>query len=167
MVSPSPPPSIRGVFVEDNQATIRILESGKSPTFRHADKTQRTNLSCLSEQCKRGWYDLIYGPSEMQVADVLTKPFTNAEKWRFALALMSHIATMGRKDQSSSTQGATPGKPMPKALASSRSSGEPGAGACPKPNSLLVEICCSPMSKLSDASRDAAAGCRVCCQHHQ
>jgi hypothetical protein len=35
----------------------------------------------------RGWYDLRFGPSKMQVADILTKPFTNAEKWRFALAL--------------------------------------------------------------------------------
>ena len=45
MVSLFPPPSIRGVSVEDNQATIRILDNGKSPTFRHTDKTQRINLS--------------------------------------------------------------------------------------------------------------------------
>ena len=36
--------SIQGVFVEDNQATIRILESGKSPSLRRTDKTQRVNL---------------------------------------------------------------------------------------------------------------------------
>ena len=93
MVSLFPPKSIRGIFVEDNQATIRILENGKSPSFRHTDKTQRINLSWLSEQYKRGWYDLTYGPSKMQVADILTKPFTNAEKWRFALTLMSHRST--------------------------------------------------------------------------
>ena len=96
MVSLFPPKSIRGIFVEDNQATIRILENGKSPSFRHTDKTQRINLSWLSEQYKRGWYDLTYGPSKMQVADILTKPFTNAEKWRFALALMSHVAKVVR-----------------------------------------------------------------------
>ena len=54
MVSLFPAPSIRGVFVEDNQATIRILENGKSPTFRHTDKTQRINLSWLSEPEKEG-----------------------------------------------------------------------------------------------------------------
>ena len=54
MVSLSPPRSIRGIFVEDNQATIRILENGKSPTFRHTGKTQRINLSWLSEQYIRG-----------------------------------------------------------------------------------------------------------------
>ena len=32
------PHSIQPVVLEDNQATIRILESGKSPAFRHADK---------------------------------------------------------------------------------------------------------------------------------
>ena len=95
----------------------------------------------------------------MQVADILTKPFTNAEKWRFTLALMSHVATKGSRTNSSSSAGATAGTPRPKALASSRSSGEPGAGL--KPKRLLVEICCSPMSKLSDVSREAAAGCRV------
>ena len=40
-----PRKSIQGVFVEDNQATIiRILENGKSPTFRHRDK----NSTCES-----------------------------------------------------------------------------------------------------------------------
>ena len=34
MVSLFPPKSICGIFVEDNQATIRILENGKSPSFR-------------------------------------------------------------------------------------------------------------------------------------
>eukprot|EP00435_Cladocopium_sp_Y103_P069367 s912_g33.t1 len=45
------------------------------------------------------------------------------------------------------------------ALASSRSSGEPRAG--PTPNRLMVEICCSPLSKLSDVSRESASGCKV------
>ena len=52
MVSLFPPKSLEGVFVEDNQATIEVSESGKSPTFRHTDKTQRVNLSWLSEQFK-------------------------------------------------------------------------------------------------------------------
>ena len=45
MITLYAPHSIKGVFIEDNQATIRILENGKSPTFRHTDKTQRVNLS--------------------------------------------------------------------------------------------------------------------------
>ena len=72
---------------------------------------------------------------------------------------MSHVAVKGNRNPPTSSSGATTGTPRPKALASSRSSGEPGAG--PKPNRLLVEICCSPLSKLSDVSREAAVGCRV------
>ena len=100
MVSLFPPKSLEGVFVEDNQATIKILENGKSPTFRHTDKTQRVNLSWLSEQFKRKWYRLIHGPSMMQAADILTKPFTNSEKWKFALVLLSrvHVVSEGSKD---------------------------------------------------------------------
>ena len=41
------PGSLEVVFSEDNQATIRILESGRSPSFKlDTDKTQRLNLSC-------------------------------------------------------------------------------------------------------------------------
>ena len=39
MISMFSPRSIKGVFVEDDQATIRILENGKSPTFRHRQNT--------------------------------------------------------------------------------------------------------------------------------
>ena len=41
------PQSLQRVFVEDSQATIKILEKGKSSTFSHTDKTQRLNLSWL------------------------------------------------------------------------------------------------------------------------
>ena len=86
MVAPN---SIQGVLIEDNQATIRILENGKSPTFRHSDKTQRVNLSWLSEQFKRKWYRIVHGPTMLQAADIFTKPFVNAEKWKFAVRLLS------------------------------------------------------------------------------
>ena len=53
------PGSLEVIFLEDNQATIRILESGRSPSFRHTDKTQRLNLSWLSEQFKRKHFNLV------------------------------------------------------------------------------------------------------------
>ena len=82
------PGSLEVIFLEDNQATIRILESGRSPSFRHTDKTQRLNLSWLSEQFKRKHFRLVYVGSSLQAADILTKPFTNSEKWESALRLM-------------------------------------------------------------------------------
>eukprot|EP00435_Cladocopium_sp_Y103_P016533 s2424_g4.t1 len=84
----------------------------------------------------------------MQVADIPTKPFANAKKWRFALALMSHVATKGRSSPNKKPESASPGERRPKALA------EPGAGP-------MVEICCNPLPKLSDVSRESASGCRV------
>ena len=86
----SAPHSIQPVVLEDNQATIRIMESGKSPAFRHADKTQRINLGWLSEQFRRKHYVLAYISTTLQAADILTKPFTNAEKWRHAVRLLGH-----------------------------------------------------------------------------
>ena len=84
----SVPHSVQPIVLEDNQATIRILESGKSPAFRHADKTQRLNLGWISEQFKRKHYELAYINTLLQAADVLTKPFTSAERWNRALQLL-------------------------------------------------------------------------------
>ena len=72
--------SFEGIFLEDNQATIRILESGRSPAFRHTDKTQRVSLAWLAEQFRRKHYKLTHVSTELQAADILTKRFTNAEK---------------------------------------------------------------------------------------
>ena len=66
----SAPHSIQLVVLEDKKATIRILEPGKSPAFRHADKTQRINLGWLSEQFRRKHYVLAYisTPFKLQIA---------------------------------------------------------------------------------------------------
>ena len=148
------PKSLEGVFVEDNQATIKILENGKSPTFRHTDKTQRVNLSWLSEQFKRRWYKLVHGPSMMQAADILTKPFTNSEKWKFALALLSHVHVIPKGPKKSESQSTGPNQ----AAAAPGCSRELRAG--PKPNRLLVEVCCHEESKLSEP-REVSKGCHV------
>ena len=154
-----PPNSIQGVFVEDNQATIRILENGKSPTFRHTDKTQRVNLSWLEEQFRRKWYRLVHGPSMMQAADILTKPFTNAEKWKFAVHLLGHSdgKNNGKTNKSNPHSKSQVSHALP--AASDESSGEPAVG--PKPSRLIVEVCCSKNSKLSDCSRSKSKGCLV------
>ena len=82
------PHAIEPILLEDNQATIRILESGKSPAFRHADKTQRINLGWIAEQFRRRHYKMAYINTMLQAADILTKPFTNLDKWHKALELM-------------------------------------------------------------------------------
>ena len=98
----SVPHSIQPVVLEDNQATIRILESGKSPAFRHADKTQRINLGWLSEQFRRKHYQLASISTSLQAADILTKPFTSIEKWTKALKLIA-VGEIKSNARSSST----------------------------------------------------------------
>ena len=155
-----PPQSIRGVFVEDNQATIRILENGKSPTFRHTDKTQRVNLSWLEEQFKRKWYKMVHCPSILQAADIMTKPLPISEKWKFATALFSHVKVDAKGKTIEPNSPVASSQPSQAASATrDNSTGEPGAGL--KPSRLTVEVCCSPDSKLSDCSRPASKGCVV------
>ena len=82
------PGSLEVIFLEDNQATIRILESGRSPSFRHTDKTQRLNLSWLSEQFKRKHFNLVLLVHHFKQQTSSPSPFTNSEKWESALRLM-------------------------------------------------------------------------------
>ena len=143
-------------FVEDNQATIRILENGKSPTFRHTDKTQRVNLSWLEEQFKRRWYKLVHGPSMLQAADILTKPFVNAEKWKLAVKLLALTPTKKitpPKALASASEAITP------PIIATPSTGGPAAKSDTK--RLIVEVCCHPESKLSQTNRKWSEGCEV------
>ena len=156
MISMFSPRSIKGVFVEDNQATIRILENGKSPTFRHTDKTQRVNLSWLEEQFKRRWCKLVHGPSMLQAADILTKPFVSAEKWKLAVKLLAITPTKTvtpQKALASATEAVLP----PSTAAPS--TGGPAAKSDTK--RLIVEVCCHPESKLSQTNRKWSDGCEV------
>ena len=140
------PHSVQPVVLEDNQATIRILESGKSPAFRHADKTQRINLGWISEQFRRKHYALAYVSTTLQAADILTKPFTSADKWNKALNLLS----IRRAEQ-----------PTRKASAA------PTAGACrsTRPEAqfsrLMIEICCGPTSILGEVAKEKYPECEV------
>ena len=133
------------VFLEDNQATIRIIESGKSPSFRHTDKTQRLNLSWLAEQFRRKHFRLVYVTSQLQAADILTKPFANSEKWKRAVSL---IAVWSH----SPLRQATERKACP---------GELRANLSESHDRVLVEFCCGPESKLGDLSRKPTKGCHI------
>ena len=139
--------SFEGVFLEDNQATIRILESGRSPAFRHTHKTQRVNLAWLAEQFRRKHYKLTHVSTELQAADILTKPFTNAGKWQGGLKLMNIASKI---DVSGMPAAVSPRLEKSKA----RNTGG-------SPNCILVEVCCSHESKLGDTSRRPAVGCHV------
>lgn len=68
-------------FEEDNQAAIRIMESGKSNNIRHLARTHRVDLAWLHEQVVYGAAVLRYCDSNKMAADIFTKAFSSAEKW--------------------------------------------------------------------------------------
>ena len=95
----------------------------------------------------------------MQAADILTKPFTDAEKWNFAVNLLGHrngIST-GKTSKPNPHSKSQVTHTLP--AASEESSGVPAVG--PKPSRLIVEVCCSKNSKLSDCSRPNSKDCLV------
>ena len=155
------PGSLEVIFLEDNQATIRILESGRSPSFRHTDKTQRLNLSWLSEQFKRKHFRLVYIGSSLQAADILTKPFTNSEKWESALRLMGISSQpVPRKEQQKMK--ACAGEPARSdASGSQQRAGEPACPSVASHSRVPIEFCCGPDSKLGDRSRKHSKDCYV------
>jgi hypothetical protein len=59
---------------EDNQAAIRIIQSGYSLAMRHLQKTHRINLAVVSEIIRTAGFELHYIESSEQVGDFLTKP---------------------------------------------------------------------------------------------
>ena len=79
-------------FMEDNQATIQIIKTGKSPTLRHLGRTHRVNISWLSETFSNVKNLVMqYCTSDKQCADVFTKAFTNQLKWKHATSMISVV----------------------------------------------------------------------------
>ena len=155
------PGSLEVVFLEDNQATIRILESGRSPSFRHTDKTQRLNLSWLSEQFRSKHFRLVYVGSSLQAADILIKPFTNSEKWETALRLMGMSPHPPQPKETKSTKACAGELARLDACETQPCAGEPACPSVDKHSRVLIEFCCGPDSKLGDRSRNASKGCYV------
>jgi hypothetical protein len=82
-------------FHEDNQAACRIIDIGHSSALRHCTRTHRIDLGLLHESFEDEHCSLCYCPTDKQSADILTKGFTDAEKWNHA---MIGISTMDRNE---------------------------------------------------------------------
>ena len=78
-------------FFEDNQATIRVLETGKNLTLRHLNRTHKVDLACLFEAFKNDLCRLLYCTSEEQAADIFIKHFTDVTKFDQVCRCISHI----------------------------------------------------------------------------
>eukprot|EP00439_Symbiodinium_sp_Y106_P076373 s1894_g15.t1 len=93
-------------FLEDNQATITIVNKGDSENMRHTDRTQNISFGWLKQQFEAEHFDMANVDTLEQVADIFTKPFAEKTKWLHALRLINHnlctdVAQKGGKDSDS------------------------------------------------------------------
>jgi hypothetical protein len=159
-------------FKEDNEATIRIINTGKSPALRHVGRTHRVDLAFLQENKVKGEMDLQYCPTEYMCADVFTKHFLNVAKWEYAITLIGHVnpeklwsrgdkAQMGRKDdgESSWKEKAVNG-PTKMSKKTNTNTALTAEQRITDKSRTLIEFCCSPDSLLGSITKQSK-GCNV------
>ena len=77
------------VFHEDNQAMIRVIETGRNPTMRYLHRTHRISIATLHEiitgQVSDAKINCEYTTSAEMAADIFTKGFTDKTKWTHAV----------------------------------------------------------------------------------
>ena len=76
------------VLNEDNQAMIRVVETGKNPTMRHIGRTHGVSVAEIHDRHDRGEFSIQFTDSENQAADIYTKAFIDPLKWEHALKLI-------------------------------------------------------------------------------
>ena len=84
VLAPADPPL---VFYEDNNATIRIIEMGKSPNLRHIKRMHDISLEWYHDCVRDGIFTIKYCPTHLQVADMMTKTTHDPSTWRSLLRL--------------------------------------------------------------------------------
>ena len=75
---------------EDNEAVIKMIIKGRSPTMRHVSRTHRVALDCLFDRI-----NLKYIDTKNQLADILTKGNFTRDEWNHLLTLfnISHFSS--------------------------------------------------------------------------
>ena len=67
--------------MEDNDATILNVKTGKNPALRHISRTHGVNVAWLHEVFQKPELRLYYQPTLGQCSDIFTKPCTTAAAW--------------------------------------------------------------------------------------
>ena len=96
---------------EDNEAVIKMIMKGRSPTMRHVSRTHRVALDWLFDRINLDpKIQIKYIDTKNQLADILTKENFTRDEWNHLLTLfnMSHfsstacIAAMAKRAQQES-----------------------------------------------------------------
>ena len=107
---------------EDNEAVIKMIMKGRSPTMRHVSRTHRVALDWLFDRIN---FDpkiqIKYIDTKSQLADILTKGNFTRDEWNHLLTLfnISHFsstactAAMAKRAQQESGEGRVTAKSRP------------------------------------------------------
>ena len=107
---------------EDNEAVIKMIMKGRSPTMRHVSRTHRVALDWLFDQINLDpKIQIKYIDTKNQLADILTKGNFTREEWNHLLTLfnISHfsstacIAAMAKRAQQESGERRVTAKSRP------------------------------------------------------
>ena len=107
---------------EDNEAVIKMIMKGRSPTMRHVSRTHRVALDWLFDRINLdSKIQIKYIDTKNQLADILTKGNFTRDEWNHLLTLfnVSHfsspacIAAMAKRAQQESGEGRVTAKSRP------------------------------------------------------
>ena len=107
---------------EDNEAVIKMIMKGRSPTMRHVSRTHRVALDWLFDRINLDpKIQIKYIDTKNQLADILTKGNFTRDEWNHLLTLfnISHFssticsAAMAKRAQQESGEGRVTAKSRP------------------------------------------------------
>ena len=76
---------------EDNEAVIRMIIKGRSPTMRHVSRTHRVALDWLFDRINLdSKIEIKYIDTKNQLADILTKGSFTRDEWNHLLCLFNN-----------------------------------------------------------------------------
>jgi hypothetical protein len=76
---------------QDNQATARIMSTGRAPTLRHCKRTHGVSIAWIHERLLGDDLQLNDCVSDVMAADIFTKHFINKDKWEQVCMLIGVI----------------------------------------------------------------------------
>ena len=114
---------------EDNEAVIKMIIKGRSPTMRHVSRTHRVALDWLFDRINLDpKIQIKYIDTKNQLADILTKGNFTRDEWNHLLTLfnISHfsstacITPMAKRAQQESGEGRVTAKSRPMMILTAR-----------------------------------------------
>ena len=85
------------IYLKDNEAVIKMIIKGRSPTMRHVSRTHRVTLDWLFDRTNLdSKIQIKYIDTKNQLADILTKGNFTRDEWNHLLCLfnISHFSSI-------------------------------------------------------------------------